>query len=72
MKLKGIFALFIFGTVVKGWTTFLQPIVLTIGAVFTALNFDVEPLLDMKWPKWFIKKKHASSYEERADEFTVP
>ena len=56
MKLSSIFVLFILSTMVRGWAAYLQPIVLTIGAAFTALNLDVEPFLGsiqpIKLPKW--------------------
>ena len=60
MKLSSIFVLFIFSAMVRGWAAYLQPIVLSIGAAFTALNIDVEPLLGsiqpIKLPKWLSKK----------------
>ena len=37
--------LFAFSIVVKGWATFLKPIALSLGAVFTAFNLDLEELI---------------------------
>lgn len=52
MKLSSIVALFTLSAVVRGWAALLQPIVLSIGAAFTALNLELEPLLDLKFNKW--------------------
>ena len=47
MKLSSIFVLFIFSVVVKGWVQILQPVVLSIGTAFAALNIDLDLLPDM-------------------------
>ena len=43
MKLKVIFALYTLSVIVKGmwWTAAVQPVILSLGAVFTAINLDV-------------------------------
>ena len=67
MKLSSIFALLTLRAVVRAWSTLLQPIVLSIGAAFTALNLDVEPILD-SMPKWLIEiKKGPPKQEEKND-----
>ena len=48
--------------IVKGWVAILQPILLSIGAAFTALNLDVDLLPDIQPLKW--KKWHADTKEE--------
>ena len=52
----------------RGWVAFISPIVLSIGAAFTALNLDLVPIPDMqsiKWPKWFNEKdKKEKSIED--------
>ena len=58
MKLSSIIILSaLFVTINGAWFVGLvQPILLTFGATFAALNFDFEPMLDMKnivWKKWY-------------------
>ena len=55
MKLIIVFALFNLSLMVRGWVAYLKPIVLSIGAAFTTLNLNVEPIFDIqpiKWTKW--------------------
>ena len=49
MKTSCIFTIYTLIVIVKGtwWTAAVQPIVLTFGAAFAALNLDVQPLLDV-------------------------
>ena len=56
MKLLAIFALFQLIVFVKStwWAAAVQPVILSIGAVFTALNsdvlnFDAQPI---EWRNW--------------------
>ena len=46
MKLRGIFALFALSVVTKGawWAVAVQPLLLSIGTVFAALDLDLEPI----------------------------
>ena len=64
MKLSIIIALFTFSVMVRGWVAYLQPIVLSIGAAFTALNFDAEPLLDIKFSKWLTSTKESDPTDD--------
>ena len=49
MKLKEIVTIFGLSVMVNGaWWAAVQPVILSIGAVFTALNQDLEPMLDAK------------------------
>ena len=43
MKLIGIFALFTLSMMVEGtwWTTAVQPVILSLGAILGALDLDV-------------------------------
>ena len=55
MKISTIFALLTFGYIVKGWTAYFKPIVLSIGAAITAINLDMGPFFDIqpiKSPTW--------------------
>ena len=47
MKLKSIIAIFTLFVVIKGWVTILQPIALSVGAAFAALNLDTNILTDI-------------------------
>ena len=49
MKILLIFALFALSVVVKGswWAAAVQPIILSFGALFAALDLDLEPLLNV-------------------------
>ena len=51
MKTFCILALFTLSVMVKGawWAAATQPIILSFGALLTALNLDVQPLLDVDW-----------------------
>ena len=49
MKLKDIFALFTLSVIVKGtwWAAAVKPIILSLGAVLTAIDkdvLDIEPI----------------------------
>ena len=65
MKLRSIIALFTLCVFVKGWVAILQPIALSIGAAFAALNLDVELLPNLQ-P--IALKKWLSSKEEKEEE----
>ena len=62
MKLSSIIQLCTLCAIARGWATMLSPIVLSIGAALTALNFDVDPLLE-KTLIWF--KKEEEKEEEK-------
>ena len=49
-SLEILFALFGISVMVNGawWAAAVQPVMLSIGAVFAALNLDLEPILDAK------------------------
>ena len=72
MKLTVIIALFSLNVMVSGWVAFLQPIVLSIGAAFTALTFDAEPMLDFKFPKWLFRKGRGHQGPYDADPAKIP
>ena len=57
MKLLIIFTLFALSVIVKGawWAIAVQPVILSIGAVFAALDLDLQPILDVQ-PKLLIFK----------------
>ena len=40
--------------IVKGawWAAAVQPIVMTLGATFAALNLDLQPILDINLKTW--------------------
>ena len=71
-----IFAVFALSTVVKGawWVAAAQPIILSFGALFTAMNLDVQPLLDIDWKKLSIfkneKEEAKEDSKEEAEEYT--
>ena len=48
MKVAEILVLYGLSVVVNGvwWTAAVQPVIMSIGAVFTALNLDLDPILD--------------------------
>ena len=47
MKVTSILVVFALSVAVKGWVQILQPIVMSFGAAFAALNLDVDVLPDM-------------------------
>ena len=59
MKISCIFAVFALGVFVEGalWAAAVQPILLSFGAVFAALNIDAQPFLDVDWKNLLIFKK---------------
>ena len=52
MKISKIIVAFALSVVVKGWVQILQPIVLSLGAAFSALNIDVDLLPDAQPTQW--------------------
>ena len=48
MRISVIFVLFGLIIIVRGWVTFLQPIALTLGAMLTALNIDLDLIPDIQ------------------------
>ena len=59
MKTTCIFTIYTLIVIVKGslWAAAVQPIVLTFGAAFTALNLDVQPLFDVNWKNFLFSKE---------------
>ena len=39
------------------WATAVQPVILSIGAAFAALNSDLQPILDINWRNVLTFKK---------------
>ena len=71
MKLKDIFALFGLSAMVNGaWWAAVQPVILSLGAVFAALDLDLEPMLDLKPIEWrkLLFAKNAKDEEEDEEE----
>ena len=64
MKVLSIVLVFTLCEVVKGWIAMLQPIALSIGAAFAALNSDVNLISDIQPIEW---KKWLSSKDEKED-----
>ena len=58
MKTSCIFAVFALSVFVEGafWAAAVQPIILSIGAAFAALNIDAQPFLDVDWKNLLILK----------------
>ena len=48
MRIFVIFVILTLSVIVKGWATVMQPIALSIGAAFAALNFDVDLISDLQ------------------------
>ena len=57
MKISAIFALLTFCSVVKGWTSILQPLVVSIGAALAALNIDSDLMSDIQHFTWKSERK---------------
>ena len=58
------------------WATAVQPVILSIGAAFAALNSDLQPILDINWRNVLTFKKDKESEktvakEEKDDEEEV-
>ena len=64
MKIKGIFALFTLIVMVKGawWVAAMQPVILSLGAVFSAISLDLEPI---EWRNWLTHFSEEDSEEEK-------
>ena len=73
MKVSGILVAFaLIATVNCTWFVGLvQPIILSFGAIFAALDSDLEPMLDIKPLFWFRKKDKDESQSEDKDEETI-
>ena len=72
MKLLSIFVIFTLSVVVHGWVAILQPIVLSLGAAFTALNIDTDLLPDIQLPSFKMdkNKKTLDSIEDAKELFS--
>ena len=69
MKLVNIFALFGLIVIVNSawWATAVQPVILSIGAVFAALDLDLEPIFDAKPTELRKLKIFKNDKEEEAE-----
>ena len=72
MKLKDILALFGLSAMVNGafWAA-VQPVILSLGAVFAALDLDLEPMIDLKpieWSKLLFAKNEKDEDEDEEEE----
>ena len=65
-----IFAVFALSAVVKGawWVAAAQPIILSFGAAFAAMNLDLQPLLDIDWKTLSIFKNEKEEVKEDSGE----
>ena len=53
-QLLGVLALLMLSSIVQGaWASLVQPIILTLGAAFSALDIDTAPVIDVNWLGWF-------------------
>ena len=52
MKISGIISLFTLSVVVNGWAIGLPSIVMSLGAAFEALNFDVDFISEQQPIVW--------------------
>ena len=70
MKASCLFAVLTLSLVVNGawWTAAIQPILLSFGAAFAALNFGVQPLLDIDWKSQGIFKQDKEEQPQLAKE----
>ena len=70
MKISCVFAVITLSTVVNGawWVNAFQPIVLSFGATFAALNLDFQPLLDVDWKNLLILRKDIEEPKEENKE----
>ena len=65
MKTSCIFVIFTLTVIVKGawWAAAVRPIVLSLGAAFTALNLDDQPFLDFDLKGLLISKNESDKKE---------
>ena len=75
MKTICIFVIFSLSVIVEGawWAAAVQPIVLSLGAAFTAMNLDVQPFLNVDLKSMIFKKdkeepSKANDKEEETEE----
>ena len=64
-----IFTVFTLTAIAKGawWVAAAQPIILSFGAAFAALNLDVQPLLDIDLKKLMIFKNDKEDNGDKGD-----
>ena len=59
-------------TVQGAWASLVQPIILTLGAAFGALDMDVAPVIDVNWLGWLklggIREEKARTHTMSSDE----
>ena len=71
MKLYSILAIFTLCLVVKGWVAILQPIVLSLGAAFAALNIDVDLIPDIQSIAPLNKEKDTHRMSRDSDQWGI-
>ena len=66
MKTSCIFVIFTLGVIVEGawWAAAVRPIVLSLGAAYTALNLDEQPFLDFDLKGLLISKNESDENKE--------
>ena len=54
-----VYTVFTLIAIAKGawWLAAVQPVMLSFGAAFAALNLDLQPIIDVDWRKWNIFKQ---------------
>ena len=76
MKLIDIFALFTLSVIVKSawWAAAVQPVILSLGAVLSAIDLDVLDVQPVKWKNWLPFKEDrgiSKEVKEAAEKFGV-
>ena len=61
MRISVIFVVLTLSVIVRGWATLLQPIALSIGAAFAALNLDVDLIFDLEPAAWKLSSSNEST-----------
>ena len=76
MKLSGIFAVLSLSVMVKGafWAAAVQPVILGLGAIFAALDSDLEPMQDVKFEfaKLLTFKNEKQNLNEKVEALVGP
>ena len=69
MKLISILALYALSVMVNGawWIAAVQPVILSMGAVFAALDLDLQPMLDLQPSDFNFKKLLIFKNEEEEE-----
>ena len=68
MNLRGIFALSTLSVMIRGalWAAAVQPVILSLGAVLSAIDLDILDVQPLNWFPFIIKEEKTTTDSQEA------